>query len=163
MHLDVPSIIKHLVIRTNVLPDSIYFLNCLRHWAPQLYKYIIKILIKRINLVGGFTFFLICVYMKKRSVFKYYIKSLWANISVCYFAKTVSKKDGYRWPMVRKFRILLIFKTTIILGHSVFKNMSIGAIGGLYHLYAVRPHASSIAHIPNEANTALEIFLPLLR
>lgn len=30
-------------------------------------------------------------------------------------------------------------------------------------LCAVRPHASSIADIPNEASTALEISVPLLR
>lgn len=40
--------------------------------------------------------------------------------------------------------------------------MSLGAVDGLYHLCAVRPHAS-IANIPNEASTALEISVPLLR
>ena len=128
MHLDVPSIIKHLVIRTNVLPNSIYYLNCLRLWAPQISKYIIKIHIKKINLDGGFTFFLIHVYTKKKSVFKYNIRSSWAQINQCDTLPKLSKNDEYWCPVVRKlplwsFRILWLLKMNIILGLSAFKGM----------------------------------------
>lgn len=61
------------------------------------------------------------------------------------------------------FRILLMLKMNMILFPYDFKNLSLGAMDGLYHLCAVRPQASSIANIPNAASTALEIFVPLLR
>lgn len=62
--------------------------------------------------------------------------------------------------MVRKFQNSLDAQKE---HYSVSLNMSLGAVDGLYHLCAVRPHASSTANIPNEASAALEISVPLLR
>ena len=61
------------------------------------------------------------------------------------------------------FRILFMLKRNIILFPSVVKNTSLGAVDGLYHLRAVRPYTPATADIPNEASTALETFMPLLR